>query len=188
MLTEEKTGAAPPRAEPSEVLRLLPPEPGEVLDGRFLVLERLSDGGTSRVFKAMDLERGDLVALKVPKEHFAQDAEFLDRFRTEEEIGLGARHRHLVSMRSVPGKSRPYIVMEYVRWETLARRLASGPRPSASEAARIGLMTLGALQELHSQGVVHRDVTPQNVMVCEDGSVRLMDYGIAGTSGCRPAE
>jgi len=134
MLTEEKTGAAPPLAEPSQALRLLPPEPGEVLDGRFLVLERLSDGGTSRVFKAMDLERGDLVALKVPKEHFAQDAEFLDRFRTEEEIGLRALHPYLLSMRPVSGKSRLYLAMEYVRGETLARRLVSGPRPPASEA------------------------------------------------------
>ena len=180
MLTEEKTMAAASLAEKSEIVRLLPPEPGELLDGRFLILELLNEGGTSRVFKATDLEGGDLVAIKVPKEHFAQDEEFLERFRREEEIGLRVRHPYLISMRRVPQKSRPYVVAEYVRGETLARRLASGPRPSASEAAHIAVMILGALEELHRQGVVHRDVTPQNVMLCEDGTVRLMDYGIAG--------
>src|SRR6185436_17668509 len=129
MLTEEKTATLAPLTEQSGIVRLLAPEPGQVLDGRFLVLELLSEGGTSRIFKATDLERGDLVALKVPKEHFAQDAEFLERFRREEEIGLRARHRYLVSMRPVPMKSRPYLVMEYVKGETLAVRLSSGPRP-----------------------------------------------------------
>jgi serine/threonine protein kinase len=180
MLTEEKTVAKDSIAEKSDILRLLPPEPGELVDGRFLILELLNEGGTSRVYKATDVENGDLVALKVPKEHFAQDAEFLERFRREEEIGLRARHPYLISMRRVPEKSPPYVVAEYVRGETLARRLASGPRPSSSEAARLAVMILGALEELHRQGVVHRDVTPQNVMLCEDGTVRLMDYGIAG--------
>jgi eukaryotic-like serine/threonine-protein kinase len=180
MLMEEKTAPAAPIAEESEIIRLLPPEPGQVLDGRFLILELLNKGGTSRVLKATDLERGDLVALKVPKEHFAQDAEFLERFRREEEIGLRARHRYMVSMRPVPRKSRPYLVMEYVKGEMLAVRLSSSPRPSASEAARIGVMILDALGELHRLGMVHRDVTPQNVMICEDGTVRLMDYGISG--------
>jgi serine/threonine-protein kinase len=187
MLTKEKTVTAS-LPEKSEIVRLLPPEPGQVLDGRFLILELLTQGGTSRVLKATDLERGDLVALKVPKEHFAQDAEFLERFRKEEEIGLRARHRYLVSMRPVPGKSRPYLAMEYVKGETLARRLAAGPRPPASEAARLAAMILEALEELHRHGIVHRDVTPQNVMICEDGTVRLLDYGIAGTSDRAPAE
>ena len=188
MLTEEKTVAAASLGEKSEIVRLLPPEPGELLDGRFLVLELLNEGGTSRVFKATDLERGDLVAIKVPKEHFAQDAEFLERFQREEEIGLRVRHPYLISMRRVPEKSRAYVVAEYVKGETLARRLASSPRPSASEAARIAVMVLGALEELHRQGIVHRDVTPQNVMLCEDGTVRLMDYGIAGRERERGAE
>ena len=180
MLTEEKTMPTAALAEKSEIIRLLAPEPGELLDGRFLILELLNEGGTSRVFKATDLEGGDLVALKVPKEHFAQDAEYLERFRREEEIGLRACHRYLVGMRPVRGRTRPYLVMEYLRGETLAHRLASGPKPSVSEATRIAMMVLAALEELHRHGFVHRDVTPQNVMLCEDGTVRLMDYGISG--------
>jgi eukaryotic-like serine/threonine-protein kinase len=187
MLTEERTNA-PASAGESEIVRLLPPEPGQVLDGRFLILELLCEGGTSRVLQAADLEEGDLVALKVPKEHFAQDPEFLERFRREEEIGLRARHRYLVAMRPVPGKTRPYLAMEYVKGETLARRLASGNRPSAAEAARIAGMILRALEELHRLGVVHRDVTPRNVMLCEDGTVRLLDYGIASAPTDHGAE
>ncbi|HLY73807.1 MAG TPA: serine/threonine-protein kinase [Planctomycetota bacterium] len=179
MVTEEKTIPAPAIVMKSDIQRLLPPEPGLVLDGRFLIHELLSEGGTSRIFKATDLEKGDLVALKVPKEHYAQDAEFLERFRTEEEIGLRIRHPYLIAMRPVSYKSRPYLVMEYVKGETLACRLMSGPRPSVSEAARIAVMILGALEELHRLGIVHRDVTPQNVMLSENGTVRLMDYGIA---------
>jgi serine/threonine protein kinase len=172
----------------SDIVKLLPPEPGEVLEGRFLILELLNEGGTSRVFKATDLEIGDLVAVKIPKEHFAQDPEFLERFRREEEIGLRVRHPYLLGMRPTTGRTLPYLVMEYVEGRTLARRLASGPRPSDDEAVRVALMLLAALEELHRQGVVHRDVTPQNVMLCEDGTVRLMDYGIAGGRQERDAE
>lgn len=181
MLTAE-TGTTPttfPEERASEVLKLLPPEPGQVVDGRFLILEFLKEGGTSRILKATDLEYGDLVALKVPKEHFAQDAEFLERFQREEEIGLQVRHPYLLSMRLAPRKSRPYLVMEYAKGDTLATRLASGPRPSVPEAVRILDMILRGLGELHRLGIVHRDVTPQNVMLCPDGTVRLMDYGIA---------
>ena len=182
MLMPEKTMASPTFADQTDILKLLPPEPGEVLDGRFLILEALSEGGTSRVLKATDLERGDLVAVKIPKEHFAGDAEFLERFRAEEELGLRIRHPYLIAMRPVPSKTRPYLVMEYVKGETLARRLSSGPRPSVSETARIGVMMLEALEELHRLGIVHRDVTPQNVILSENGTLRLMDYGIAGCS------
>lgn len=192
MLMEEKTIAALTIAGKPDILKLLSPVPGEVLDGRFLILELLSEGGTSRVLKATDLEKGDLVAIKVPKEHFAGDAEFQERFRVEEEIGLRVHHPYLIGMRPVSNKTRPYLVLEYVKGETLARRLASGPRPSASEAAHIAVMILGALEELHRLGIVHRDVTPQNVMLAENGTVRLMDYGIAGrasrTADSVPAE
>lgn len=181
MLTDEHTAASAKHSHKSEIVRLLTPEPGELLDGRFLILELLNQGGTSRVLKATDLDGGELVAIKVPQEHFAQDPEFLERFRREEEIGLRARHPYLVAARHVPEKSRPYIVTDYVKGETLARRLASGRKPSDSEAARIAVMILGALEELHFHGIVHRDVTPQNVMLCEDGTARLMDYGIADT-------
>jgi eukaryotic-like serine/threonine-protein kinase len=167
----------------SEILRLLVPEPGEVLDGRFLILEVLREGGTSRVLQAMDLERGDLVAVKVPKEHFAQDAEFLGRFQKEEEIGLRTRHPYLIAMRPVPGKTRPYLVMEYAKGETLAARLASGARLSVPESLRIADMLLQAVGELHGSDIVHGDVTSRNVMLCEDGSIRLLDYGIASPIG-----
>lgn len=178
LMTEKELHPSPAAGAPG-LLRLIAPEIGEVIDGRFLILELLKEGGTSRVFKATDLEVGDLVALKLPKEHFAQDQDFLSRFRREEEIGLSVRHPSLVAMRPVSGKSRPYLAMEFLRGETLATRLATGPKLSVPEAMRITAMVLDGLEALHRRGIVHRDVTPQNILLCEDGTVRLMDYGIA---------
>jgi serine/threonine-protein kinase len=159
-------------------------EYGDVLDGRFLVLELIKEGGTSRVYKATDIEAGELVALKIPNDHYARDTEFLERFAREEEIGLGVGHRYLVRMKPVSQKTRPYLVMEYLKGETLEAHLASGQTLSVGETLRIARMTLDGLGELHRQGIVHRDVSPKNIMLCEDGTIRLIDFGIAEGKAC----
>lgn len=182
------------REKPAGTLELSPehagalpsvPEPGDVLDERFLILEVLSEGGTSRVLKATDLEAGDLVAIKVPSDSWARDSEFLERFRREEEIGLSVRHPYLARARHVHRKSRPYIALEYAKGETLGARLARSGRLGESEAIRIADMVLSALEALHARGIVHRDVTPKNIFLSEDGTVRLLDLGIASDAAER---
>ncbi len=152
---------------------------GQVLDGRFEVLDVVNRGGMASVYQARDGETGEIVALKVPFMQYESDPEFLSRFQREEHIGLTLEHPGIVSLVPAPEKSRPYIVMEYLEGETLAARLHEEKRLSEGEAVRIASRICEGLEYLHRKGVVHRDLKPENVMLCNDGSIRILDFGIA---------
>lgn len=152
---------------------------GQVLDGRFKVLDVVNRGGMASIYQAQDCETGRIVALKVPFMCYESDPEFLSRFQREEHIGLTLEHPGIVSLVAAPEKSRPYIVMEYLEGETLAERLHADERLAESEAVRIASRICEGLEYLHRKGVVHRDLKPENVMLCNDGSIRILDFGIA---------
>jgi serine/threonine protein kinase len=161
--------------------------PGEVLDDRFLITEVISRSGMAMIFKAQDLFNHNAnVALKVPHLEFESDPGFFTRFRREEEIGLKLDHPYILKFILVAGpKSRPYIVMEYLRGCTLAHLLkAIKPLPE-KDALKIAGLLCEALQYLHDQGVTHRDLKPHNVMVGCDGSIRLLDFGLAKSNELR---
>jgi serine/threonine protein kinase len=94
-------------------------------------------------------------------------------------------HPHVVKMLPASDKSRPYIVMEYLEGQTLAARLRQGAPLSEAEAVRIVSRICEGLDYLHRKGVVHRDLKPENVMLCHDGTIRLMDFGIAKSEDAR---
>lgn len=158
----------------------LPLKPGQVLDGRFLITDILSRGGMATIFKAQDQQNGNQpVAIKVPHFEYESDPNFYSRFQREERIGLELKHRFLLKFIRVEDKSRPYIVTEYLKGCTLEHLLkAMCPLPE-KDALKIASLLCEALQHLHDHGVVHRDLKPQNVMICCDGSIRLMDFGLA---------
>ncbi len=162
-------------------------QPGEVLDDRFVVTELISRSGMSLIYRAQDLNNGNAdVALKVPHMEFESDPGFATRFSREEEIGLRLSHPYI--LRFIPittPKSRPYIVTEYLRGCTLAHLLAAmSPIPEA-DALKIGSLLCQALEYLHGEGVVHRDLKPHNVMVGCDGTIRLLDFGLATSTDLR---
>jgi len=154
-------------------------EAGQLLDERFFIHEMVSRSGMATIYRATDRVTKQMVAVKVPFMQFESDPGFFARFQREQEIGLKLHHPNILKFIPVEKKSRPYIVTEYLRGYTLAHLLNSvRPLPTA-DALKIASRICDALAYLHEQGVTHRDLKPQNIMMCYDGSIRLMDFGIA---------
>jgi serine/threonine-protein kinase len=160
---------------------------GDVLDERFQITDLISRSAMSSVFKAIDLKTGLPVALKVPLPALEGDPAAFSRFEREAEIGLSLDHPAVLKIIPVEPneKSRPYLVMEFLEGQTLEQLLQHvKPLPEA-DALRIMSQICDGVEYLHRQGIVHRDLKPQNVMLCNDGSLRIMDFGIAKAAAAR---
>ena len=165
--------------------RKLRPAKRFVLDGRFRLTEAtLSRSGMATIYKADDAHNpGQAVAVKVPHLKLESDPGFYSRFEREEEIGRKLNHPHLLKFVPVDGvKSRPYIVTVYLRGCTLAYLIWKRKRLPERDALRIASLICEAIQHMHKRGIVHRDLKPSNIMLCCDGSIRLMDFGIASAA------
>jgi serine/threonine-protein kinase len=161
------------------------PAVGDLLDGRFEITDVIAKSGMASLFKANDRQTGGEVALKVPYLQIESDPAGFDRFRREEEIGLQLNHPNILKILPVENKSRPYIAMEYLTGQTLSELLKSVHPLPEPDAAKIASRICEALEYMHSKGVVHRDLKPQNIMLCNDGTIRIMDFGIARAQGAR---
>jgi serine/threonine-protein kinase len=125
------------------------------------------------------------VALKVPHWEYESDPNFYSRFQREERIGLELNHPFALKFIPVENKSRPYIVTEYLKGCTLAHLLKAMRPLTEKDALKITSLICEALQHMHDHGVIHRDLKPQNVMICCDGTIRIMDFGIARDTASR---
>lgn len=158
---------------------------GTLLDDRFEITDVIAKSGMASLFKANDRETGKAVALKIPYMQIESDPAGFERFKREEEIGLKLNHPYILKILPVKQKSRPYIVMEYLEGQTLndlLNRVRPLPEP---DAAKIASRICEALDYMHQHDVVHRDLKPQNIMLCNDGSIRIMDFGIAKSLASR---
>ena len=158
------------------------PQPGKTLDNRFFITETITRSGMATIFKATDLKTKETVAVKVPFMEFESDPGFYSRFQREEEIGSRLHHPYI--LRFIPEeedehRSRPYIVTEYLRGYTLAHLLNNVRPMPEKDALRFAGRLCEAVGYMHEQGVIHRDLKPQNIMICYDGTIRIMDFGIA---------
>ena len=176
---------SPVYLKPAEPVSGRDVQPGQWLDERFLIHEVISRSGMATIYKAMDRHTKESVAVKVPFMQFESDPGFFSRFQREEEIGLQLNHRYLLKFIPVEKKSRPYIVTEYLRGYTLGHLLSSVRPLPVGDALKFGLRICEALQHMHEHNIIHRDLKPQNIMVCYDGTIRLMDFGIARSEGRR---
>jgi serine/threonine-protein kinase len=113
------------------------------------------------------------------------DPAFYSRFEREEEIGKALDHPGILKIIPVEQKSRPYIVMEYVKGQTLDRLMQSVGLLPVSDTLKIACRICDALEYMHNHGVIHRDLKPSNIMLCDDGSLRIMDFGIAKKEAMR---
>ena len=161
------------------------PTVGTLLDNRFEITDVIAKSGMGSLFKANDRKTGTAVALKIPHLQIESDPAGFDRFRREEEIGLRLNHPYILKMFPVENKSRPYIVMEYLEGQTLSELLKSVRPLPEPDAVKIASRICEALDYMHKNGVVHRDMKPQNIMLCNDGTLRIMDFGIARSDQAR---
>jgi serine/threonine protein kinase len=158
--------------------------PSRLVGNRYELGELVGYGGMAEVHRGRDMRLGRDVAIKVLRSDLARDQTFLSRFRREAQAAAGLNHPAIVSVYDTgedhgPDGSIPYIVMEYVEGRTLRDVLRSEGRLPARRAMEIAAEVCGALDFSHRNGIVHRDVKPANVMIARDGSVKVMDFGIA---------
>ena len=164
---------------PADVMGSRDVQPGQTLDDRFYITEIISRSGMATIFKATDKQTNQTVAVKVPFLQFESDPGVYSRFEREEAIGLKLDHPYLLKFIPIEKRSRPYIVTEYLRGYTLAHLLNNVRPLPESDALKFASRICDALAHMHERGVVHRDLKPQNIMVCSDGTLRIMDFGIA---------
>jgi eukaryotic-like serine/threonine-protein kinase len=151
-----------------------------VLGGRYRVEARLGAGGMAEVFRGFDPVLNRTVAIKTLLPQFARDEAFVARFRREAQAAARLNHPNIVAAYDTGSDDgTQYIVMEFVEGRTLAEFLATGRRPTPVQSSEIAQKIAGALAAAHAQGVIHRDIKPGNVMVTRDGTVKVMDFGIA---------
>jgi len=153
---------------------------GEVIAGRYEVVELIGKGGMSSVFKAHDRLLERIVAIKVLHPHFTQDEEYVERFRREARSVAQLSHPNIVTVIDRgEDAGRQYIVFEYVEGENLKQLLErTGPMP-VRDALIMALQMARALSFAHGRGLIHRDVKPQNVLLNADGAAKMTDFGIA---------
>ncbi|MGH3344931.1 MAG: Stk1 family PASTA domain-containing Ser/Thr kinase [Carbonactinosporaceae bacterium] len=153
---------------------------GHVLDGRYRVESRLARGGMATVYQAVDTRLERTVALKVMHTHLADNDDFVARFIQEAKSAARLSHPNVVAVFDQGGDGRQaYLAMEFVRGRTLRDLLRDRRRLTPREAFRIVEPMLAALSAAHRAGIVHRDVKPENVLLADDGRVKVADFGLA---------
>lgn len=153
---------------------------GQMLDDRYEILEIIGSGGMSVVYKAMCHKLHRYVAVKILRDEMAADAELKNRFQAEAHAVAMLSQPNIVSVYDVGHSGETeYIVMELIEGETLKQRMAEHGVFSATEALHYATQICKALQHAHAHGIVHRDIKPQNIMLLADGSIKMMDFGIA---------
>ena len=147
--------------------------------GPYEVLAKLGEGGMGEVYQARDTRLGRIVAIKVLPSDLAADPGSRERFDREARIISSLSHRHICALYDVGRQDGiDFLVMEYLDGETLADRLARGPIPVA-ESLAIARQIGDALETAHDRGIVHRDLKPANIRITSDGTVKVLDFGLA---------
>ena len=153
---------------------------GRLLDGRYEILEIIGTGGMAVVYKARCHRLNRLVAIKILKDEFARDEEFRRRFRAEGEAVAMLSHPNIVQVYDVStSDSANFIVMELIDGISLKEYMEKKGILNWKETLHFSLQIAKGLEHAHSRGIVHRDIKPHNIMVLKNGSVKVMDFGIA---------
>ena len=152
----------------------------KILANRYRLTEQIGMGGMAIVYRAVDLRTGHNVAVKVLRPEYNEDTEFISRFQREAEAASKMTHHNIVNLLDVgmDGDNR-YLVMEYVQGKTLKSVIQERGKLSPALAGQIAIRILSALEHAHRNGIIHRDIKPQNILVHADGHIKVADFGIA---------
>ena len=155
-------------------------EIGSFIADRYEILEKIGAGGMSDVYKAKDQVLGRFVAVKVLKPEFAEDVNFVTKFHTEAQSAAGLQHPNIVNIYDVGSEEHMhYIVMEYVEGITLKTYIEKKGQLNYKEAISIAIQVARGIEAAHNNNIVHRDIKPQNIMISNEGKVKVTDFGIA---------
>lgn len=156
---------------------------GMFIQNRYEIISRIGSGGMADVYKAKDHKLNRFVAVKVLKQEFRDDKVFISKFRVEAQSAAGLAHANIVNVYDVGEEAGIYyIVMELVEGITLKEYIKNKGRLSVREATSIALQISAGLEAAHNNGIIHRDVKPQNIIISTDGKVKVADFGIARAS------
>ncbi len=153
---------------------------GMMLGDRYEILEKIGQGGMSDVYKAKCHKLNRYVAVKVLKQEFSENANFVSKFRTEAQAAAGLMHPNIVNVYDV-GEEQGiyYIVMELVEGITLKKYIERKARLSYKEAVSIAIQVSMGIEAAHNNHIIHRDIKPQNIIISKEGKVKVTDFGIA---------
>ena len=154
--------------------------PGTFLQDRYEILEQIGSGGMSVVYKAKCHKLNRLVAIKVLKEEFCNDSNFVSKFKMEAQSAAGLSHPNIVSVYDVIDEGKlHYIVMELIEGITLKSYIQKKGRLEIKESIGIAIQVAQGIAAAHEQHIIHRDIKPQNMIISKDGKVKVADFGIA---------
>ena len=157
-------------------------ELGQVLDERYEIETLIGQGGMSYVYRATDRKMGRVVAVKVLKEEYCEDEDFIRKFQNEAQAAAKLNHPNIVAVYDIvdnPETKLHYIVMELVEGITLKNYIKRAGRMDSQETIAIALQAAAGIELAHKMGIVHRDIKPQNIIVDSEGNVKVADFGIA---------
>ena len=153
---------------------------GMIIGERYEILERIGTGGMSDVYKAKDHKLNRFVAVKVLKQEFSENANFVSKFRIEAQAAAGLMHPNIVNVYDVGEENGIYyIVMELVEGITLKKYIEKKARLSVKEAVSIAIQVSMGIEAAHNNHIIHRDIKPQNIIISKEGKVKVTDFGIA---------
>ena len=153
---------------------------GMLIADRYEILEKVGTGGMADVYKSKDHTLNRYVAVKVLKQEFSENANFVSKFRVEAQAAAGLMHPNIVNVYDVgEEKGIYYIVMELVDGITLKNYIAKRGRIGYKEAVTIALQVSMGLEAAHRNHIIHRDIKPQNIIISREGKVKVTDFGIA---------
>lgn len=153
---------------------------GMMIGNRYEILEKIGTGGMSDVYKSKDHKLNRYVAVKVLKQEFSENANFVSKFQVEAQAAAGLAHPNVVNVYDVGEENDVYyIVMELVEGITLKKYIEKKARLSVKEAISIAIQVSMGIEAAHNNHIIHRDIKPQNIIISKEGKVKVTDFGIA---------
>lgn len=153
-------------------------EIGQIIKERYEITQLLGEGGMSFVYKAIDKQLQRTVAIKTLKPVYVEQEKFVERFKREAQTAANLNHPNIVQIFDWGIGDEPFFVMEYIEGSTLTSIISKKKTLSISDILFIGAQVSSGLQAAHSQGLVHRDIKPGNIMITPEGKVKVTDFGI----------